>query len=258
MKKLLKDRKLSTKLYSILGLAIIVIIVSSALLMNTILTVSDDLKQQLYDDLYQPSSNLLNADRDLYQSDQALITSFLDEGNKEEYMSVYEENVQQVEEQMKNVEAILKNNTNLDQSVTEKHFASFNASFDRWKNISESIFQSTDRVMINSLLDNMREEFDLARNEIDLLQQELEATTTVTLEEIEQTTNIIFIFFIIVILIFIGLLFLLSFLLIKQITKPISQLVDVNEQIANGNLNIERLMMIEKMRSEAWLKVPIV
>ncbi|WP_058306090.1 methyl-accepting chemotaxis protein [Gracilibacillus massiliensis] len=241
MKRFIQNQKIATKLYAILGLAILVIVASTTLFIMTIVSTSDQLEQQLYDDLYQPTFNLLNADRDLYQADQSIITSFLEEGNQETYVADYQENVSQVEERMQVAEEILRENTHLDQTLVDEHFSNFYASFDRWKTMTESIFESSDTVMINSLLDNMRNEFEIARNEIDLLQQELDESTTTVLEEIEMTTYYTFVAFIIIMAIFIIVLFLMSFLLIRQITKPIGQLVEVNENVANGNLNMAHL-----------------
>ncbi|MGP4042134.1 methyl-accepting chemotaxis protein [Gracilibacillus sp. D59] len=241
MKKFFENQKLSTKLYAIVTLAVVVIVASSALFINTILSVSDNLEQQLYDDLYQPTFYLLNADRDLYQADQALVTSILNEASQEEQRATFEENVQQVEERMQVAEEILRNDDQIDQSFVDEHLENFHSGFNKWKDMTESVLQESDTTMLNNLLDNMRSEFDNTRNQIDLLQQEIDETSKEILEEIETTTHYIVIFSVVIMVIFIIILFVLSFFLIRQITKPISQLVDANEQVAGGNLDIDLL-----------------
>ncbi|QGH33366.1 HAMP domain-containing protein [Gracilibacillus salitolerans] len=241
MKRFFENQKISTKLYAIVTLAVLVIVASSALFINTILSVSDQLEQQLYDDLYEPTFYLLNADRDFYQADQALITAILNEESQEEYKAVFEENAQQVEERMQVAEEILRNDEQIDQSVVDEHLSKFHSGFDRWRDMTVSIFQVSDTAMLNSLLENMRAEFDDTRNEIDMLQQEVEKTSGQILEEIETTTHYIVIFSVLIMLIFIIILFVLSFVLIRQVTKPISKLVDANEQVADGILHIDSL-----------------
>ncbi|WP_208591550.1 methyl-accepting chemotaxis protein [Gracilibacillus suaedae] len=241
MKRLIANQKLSTKLYAIVTLAVLVIVASSALFINTILSVSDQLEQQLYDNLYEPTFYLLNADRDFYQADQALFTAILDEENQEEYIAVFEENAQQVEERMQVAEEILRNDEQIDQSVVDEHLSSFHRGFDSWREMTASIFHAEDTASLSSLIGNMRAEFDETRNEIDLLQQEVEQTSEEILKEIETTTHYIVIFSGVIMLIFILILFVLSFILIRQVTKPITELVDVNEQVADGNLQIDSL-----------------
>ncbi|UOQ84533.1 methyl-accepting chemotaxis protein [Gracilibacillus salinarum] len=239
MKKIIQNKRISTKLYAIISLAIAIYIISGAIFIALILSVTDGLEQQLYDRLYQPSSSLLNADRDMYQADQAFITSFVDTENSEEYQAVFTENVSQVEERLAATKRTLMDDPNVDKEMVESRFATFTSNFDGWKEQTTSIINSGE--VTSELLTSLRNEFDTARNELDLLQQELDKAAEESITAIDQIINYFWIIAVVVILIISAILFMLSFFLIRQITKPINQLVIANDQISVGNLNIERL-----------------
>ncbi|UOQ48889.1 methyl-accepting chemotaxis protein [Gracilibacillus caseinilyticus] len=237
MKKFIQNRKISTKLYAIVSLAIAIYIISGAIFIGLIVSVTNGLEQQLYDRLYQTSSALLNADRDMYQADQAFITSFVDTENSEEYKSIFAENVSQVEERLALTEEKLMVDPNVDKELAQNHFATFSDNFEAWKEEATTIMNSGE--VTNELLTNLRVEFDTARNKLDLLQQELDETAEKSITAIDQIIRYFWIIAVVVILLISAVLFMLSFFLIRQITKPINQLVIANDQISEGNLNIE-------------------
>ncbi|GAB2534696.1 methyl-accepting chemotaxis protein [Gracilibacillus alcaliphilus] len=233
MRQFIRNRKLSTKLYIVLSIAILVILASSFLFITTILTGSKELRQELYDHLYQSTYYLLNADRDLYQADQAIFTGFFADAG-----GAFQENIEQVEQRMQAAEEILIYSQNLDEAMVEESFANFYQAFNQWKSAAGSFSATIDDQNVGEMLIDMREQFETARNEIDFLQQEMENETVVIINRLEADTNNIIWTTAITVIVFILLLIILGAILIKQITKPLHQLVAVNQQVASGDLDV--------------------
>lgn len=156
MRQFIRNRKLSTKLYIVLSIAILVILSSSSLFITTILTGSKELRQELYDHLYQSTYYLLNADRDLYQADQAIFTGFFADAG-----GAFQENIEQVEQRMQAAEEILIHSQNLDEAMVEESFANFYQAFNQWKSAAGSFSATIDDQNVGEMLIDMRGQFEV-------------------------------------------------------------------------------------------------
>lgn len=244
MKKWLHSRKLGTKLYFILFLSVLVIVINSTILIQNSNRTSQDLEKELYDQLYYSTFYLLNADRDFYQAEQAFINIVNDEslsGDKAgEIKKDYEDNLAQVKERVSRAREILLSDEGIDHDQIESHFNSFFDQLSAWEKGTSQLLSVNTRVSA-SQIENTRSAFNAARDELDLIQQNLESSAISTVEAIHndnQTTMMITLIIIGLSIIFV---FSLGTLLIRHITKPVSKIVDIIQQISHGKLDVEQM-----------------
>ena len=152
-------------------------------------SINDQAKSTYYDKLYSINSSLINADRDFYQSVKGA-TSFYESSWKakkgyapqdshlDEYVSDYEENAKQVEENAANVFAIAKTDKDLwtgtkteDGQTFEQVAAEFDTAFADWKNSYNPTADEIDDVKYT----DFNEKFPIARDHLNTLQEITEA-----------------------------------------------------------------------------------
>ncbi|RCW62732.1 methyl-accepting chemotaxis protein [Saliterribacillus persicus] len=237
MAKWVRNRKLGTKLFIILGLAVIAIVVSNTFLMLSLQSTANNLEEELYDNLYKANAALLNADRDFYQADQAINMYVFSQGTDNADQATFEENILQVEERMQLAQDIMYADDYLNNETNRGYFEEFDSNYTEWKADAESLFnRDITSVPIEELI-AIRGEFEDTRNDIDLIQIALEENATNMIDEIHQENAQLILFSVIAMSVIIIILFLLSFFLIRQITKPVKELVTLNEQVASGDLS---------------------
>ncbi len=237
MAKWVRNRKLGTKLFIIVGLAVIAIVVSNTFLMLSLQSTANNLEEELYDNLYKANAALLNADRDFYQADQAINTYVFSQGTDDADQATFEENILQVEERMQLAQDIMYADAYLNNETNRGYFEEFDSHYTEWKADAESLFERDITTVPIEELRAIQGEFEDTRNDIDLIQIALEENATNMMDEIHEENAQLMIFSITAMSVIIILLFLLSFFLIRQITKPVKELVTLNEQVASGDLS---------------------
>ncbi|WP_313893461.1 HAMP domain-containing methyl-accepting chemotaxis protein [Psychrobacillus sp.] len=243
MKKL-NDWKIGTKLFGILGFMIIVIVVISGLLIQKINQTANEMKKELYTELYESSSYLLNADRDFYQAEQAIKDALINKSSANA-QAVFDDNIAQVRERMQSAQEILINDTGVNQGEIGGYFSEFFGMFDQWEKDAKVILMNSTEVSIPSL-NSLREDFETTRNEINSIQESIEISAVEMIDEINESIQTSIITIAIVIVVILVTMAVLGFFLIRSITKPISQLVHVNQLIAAGNLQFEPIQLNRK------------
>lgn len=239
----LNNMKLSTKLSGILILALLAIIINSSILVTNLKTTSQELEKALYDELYYSTYFLLNADRDFYQADQALMRFSVDHslsgGKKGDYTEVFQSNVSQVKERMEEAKRILLLDDGIDSSEIEPHFENFFEELSLWEKEVGVVLAGT--TFNQSKIENLGAEFDSIRNGIDLIQQNLEESAINKVQLINNKNQASLIISIGIIGLSILIVFVLGILLIRSIKNPITKLLHNFQLISNADLRVEQL-----------------
>ncbi|MGY4689139.1 methyl-accepting chemotaxis protein [Salibacterium sp. K-3] len=243
MKKWVNRINLGPKLYFILMTAVAGIVIVSGMLIYNMNQSAQQLERELYDELYQSTFYLLNADRDFYQADQAFLTALQSEDGREEAAAAYEENTAQVHERMEEARTILQSDTGISSQEVESRYNSFFESLAAWEEQTSSIMDQETMQAQPAEMEEIRTTFENARTEIDQLQQSLESAAVQTVDTIHADNDRMMFLSIGVIVVSIAAVFILGWLLIRHITKPVDQLVVMNEQLAEGNLNVNKMQM---------------
>lgn len=236
MKKF-NDWRISTKLFSILGLMTVLIILISGMLIQKVNSTAADLEKELYTELYQSSFYLLNADRDFYQTEQAVNDALLNNSTADLQAS-FDENISQVRERMMLAQEILAKDDGVNQEKISGHFATFFTMLDQWETDAQTILTSRSSASTASL-NSLREDFESSRDEIDSIQETLEQSAVQMIDEINDSIQTSMLITIISIIVSLIVLITIGFLLIRSITVPISKLVHANKLMAEGNLQFE-------------------
>lgn len=241
----ISNRKLGTKLYFILFLAVLAIGISNTILIYNLKMTSEQMEKEFYDELYYSTFYLLNADRDFYQAEQAFMTFQAQDGisaeKREELKEIYEENVQQVKDRMSQAMDILLADNGLNRGEMESYFNIFFEDLSKWENGATQFFTANNAQASESQIDSLREKFENTRHTIDLIQQNLETSAVKAVENIHKDNQVSIMTSLIVLGICILTIFVLGFLLIRNITKPVSNLVHIFQQVSDGNLQTEEI-----------------
>lgn len=242
MRNWINNKKISTKLYVILILAVVTIYISNASLIVILNLTTKDLEQKLYDEVYFSTFYLLNADRDFYQAEQAFMSIVTDEmlgaGGVEGFKNDYEENLAQVKERVtiaKNI--ILSSKSEFDGTAMETFFTDFFTHLEKWEQDTRQVM-AQDHSHVASQWAALRNDFEEARLIIDLIQEDIETSASDTIAKIQSNNTMITTVSSILMFVFMIVIFLLGFLLIRSMTRPIAHLVNVYHEAATGNLTV--------------------
>lgn len=248
--KWLNNRKLGTKLYLILITAVLGIIVVSGVFIYKLNGTAQQLEQQLYKELYQSSFYLLNADRDFYQAEQALANFVLEQSYSgqasEESKKDYEDNISQVKERMTSAKDIILSDEGIDRSEAVSHFNAFFKELSLWENRVNQVFSQGNIIAPASTLGSLQSEFNTIRENIDLIQQSLEGSALSTVESMKKDNQFAIISSIVVIVLLAVLLFGIGILFIRSIMVPIKKLVETNQKVAEGDLQVDLIDLHRK------------
>lgn len=243
MMKWLNNRKLGTKLYFILIAAVLGIVVNSGLFVYKLNETSHQLEKELYDELYQSSFFLLSADRDFYQADQALASFVLEKsfsgGATEGLQKAYEENISQVKERMASAKEIILSDDGIEASKIEPLFQTFFDDIAKWETRVNEAFSEKNILAPATTLKSLQSEFDSIRNNIDLIQQNLEESALIMVEGMKKENQMTIYGAIVIILVLAVILFTVGILFIRSIMQPIRKLVQTNQKVAEGDLQVE-------------------
>lgn len=243
--KWLNNRKLGTKLYLILIAAVAGIVVNSGVFVYQLNSTTKELEKQLYDNLYQSTYYLVSADRDFHQADQALANYLLEhklQGQaSEQFKQNYDENMSQVKERMNAAKEIMLADNGISKAEVEDQFNRFFEDFTSWETRVDQIFadRSTIASFTTMTLANLQGDFNSTRERIDVIQEELEASALKKLDSLGKENVIAILTAIAVIVVLTVLLFAVGILFIRSIMRPINQLVETNQKVAEGDLHVE-------------------
>lgn len=248
MMKWLNNRKLGTKLYLILIAAVLGIIVNSGVFVYELNSTAKQLKKELYDELFQSTFLLLNADRDFYQANQAL-SSYLAERSSsrqvsDEYRKSYEDNLSQVKERINSAKEIILADNAIDSSKVESQFNAFFDDLATWETKTNQLFQDTNASV--TALGSLNSEFNSTREKIDSIQQNLESSALSMVEAMDKENKLTINAGIIIIVILAVLLFTVGILFIRRVMNPIKKLVEINQRVAEGDLQEELIDLQRK------------
>lgn len=247
MRSWLNNRKVGSKLYFILILAVLTIWISNALLIYQLSVTSSDIERELYDELYFSTLYLLNADRDFYQADQAFTRLLMNHGlSADAATSVrkdYEENIGQVKERMTLAKQILLADDGLNSTKMEEYFNQFYDRFSAWEEETGQLLAQSHSQNTAVQANKLRDDFEATRQIIDLIQEDLEGSALQMIEAIHSKNKQLIITSTSVMFLAMFIIFLLGFLLIRSMTKPITKLVHTFQQVSNGNLQVEDMSL---------------
>lgn len=242
---MIKNLKVSKKLWIII-LPIMLILIALLIFFNyTANLIQNRLQKALYDELYQSSTTLLNADRDFYQASVAEQELFFDEENlseekKEELIATFKENVDQTKERVKQAIDNIAENKVIYNQVTEessgknmeKLYNDFQEDMKKWEDAYNIETKEGDRSLKSAA-------FEDARNELDLMTQVFQKYSESEVQKIHNTVGKTIIAIIVITSIIMVGIFLLSLLVVRYLAKSITQITENMDQLANNNLGFK-------------------
>jgi methyl-accepting chemotaxis protein len=242
---MMKNLNVSKKLWIII-LPIMLILISLLIFFDyTANVIQDKLQKALYDELYQSSTTLLSADRDFYQASIAEQELFFKEEQiskekKEELLAAIKENTDQTKERVKQaVENIVENKLLYNQMTEdtsgknlEQLYMDFQEDIKAWENAYNIETKEGDMSVKTAA-------FEDARSEIDLMTQIFEKYSEIEVRTIRNSVGKAVIVIIITATIIMVGIFLLSLLMVRYLSKSITQITENMDQLANNNLGFE-------------------
>lgn len=240
---MIKNLKVSQKLWLVLLPAIISLIALLGLFAYRSNNIQNQLQKTLYDEIYISTASLLNADRDYYQAtySEALIAlSSISDIDKQAELASYDENVTQTSDRVLESVNNIKENEYLYDGITDpdtgltvkEHYANFEKSFDTWKNAFDPATGEGDITAKN-------EAFDAARNEIDLMTQIYEAYALQISNDVAKSVQQSVLISVIIISILIVLIFIFAVSIVRYLTKSIQHVTSDMKLMANNDLSFQ-------------------
>jgi methyl-accepting chemotaxis protein len=178
---LFKNIPITVKMLLIIIPAIAALIFTGLYLSNTAKSINAESNELLYDTLYTASSELINADRDFYQAYVAEMNVYYDHENMDEdtlngEKDSFSENLQQVEDRVKNVVEIAKKHPDLysdfmhptENRSFEYIVSDFNAALAKYKSSWDIDTPEKGKFDVHT------EDFGTARDQINLLTEIIE------------------------------------------------------------------------------------
>ncbi|WP_195724501.1 methyl-accepting chemotaxis protein [Paenibacillus monticola] len=247
------NNSVRVKLLSVLLIPILALVVTSYLSLSLVKSSNHNLKRVLYDNGYQLTNYMINADRDMYQAYSA-VQLYLSTGDKLA-LDDYHTNVSQINERLGNAEGILnsyndprmldlksENGNNI-----QKNIADATAQFNEWVGIIDTQLLAPvgkSASVTNELL--RVDQFSEARENLD------SGTSIVEIfmdQEVKNSEHSISRSLTTVISISITLLllsFIMSYIYIGRISKAFKMIREVMEKLANGDLTAQPLKLRSK------------
>lgn len=214
------------------------------------------LKELLYEQAYQGSTNLIEADRDMYQARlsvvQMLSSTSVDKLNAEK--EFYSENIQQVTERVQVASELLQNDSTLNNMKHEtsgkslaQNVEEFKTNFDEWHSGIEAIVAQLDpsssasRTQSFATLLALNEKFDVARTNIDEMTQLINLHVDNSMASLDQRSEQVNVFSTIAIIVAILIIILFGTFIIRRMINTIKAIMQETERVANWDLTGEPL-----------------
>lgn len=242
---ILKNLKISKKLWLIVLPMTIALIAFLLFFVYTTETIGKESRKALYDEAFVNTALILNADRDFYQADVAekelvLSGDKLSAEKEKELIDSYNENAAQVEERISQAAENAKKNTELYSKFTdysagitfEQLYANFQSDFKTWK---EAYDINTGKGDIDSKIKS----FDSAREDINSMTELLESYANKQSEEIGRTVTFSAAVSSAVVAGIILIIFAFAIFIIRYLKKNILYATGISKRIADGDLSIE-------------------
>lgn len=239
----MKHWSIRTKLGLLFSMPIILLIV--IFIVNMLLSQQSftHLKTILYDEVYTAQTSLIEADRDLYQANLAIIHMFESTSNQaiDANKKDYEENIEQVTQRVQKARQLLEGTDAFTTLMHEQsgqtmaqNFDLFNENFTHWQS---QALQSTLAV------EEIDATFEMARSNLDEIEQLIDNTAQQSIESLQsdnQWKNIVMIAALVITLVIVVSI---GIIVIKRIVQIILMIMRETEQIASGNLAGEALQL---------------
>ena len=249
---LIKNRRVSVKLFLIIIPAIIAMVALTVFFSLKASQVGNESKKMLYDEIYVSTSTILNADRDYYQAliaerELVLGGSSLTQEMKDQLFVDYDENVAQVEERITEAMANISGNTELytvfkdaTSGLTLKDLETdFNDKFSQWKQAYDPKTGQGDIAKRIELFDAAREDINLMT---ELFDQYAEYKSAQAQEEVV-TSLIVAIIIIALIILFIVLF---AIVIINYLKKNITLVSGDMNKLAKNDLTFTPHELVSK------------
>lgn len=255
---LMKQISIRTKLGALLIIPVIILTIAFAISIMFSKDVRDELKLLIFDKVYSAQTNLIEADRDLYQANLAVIhivESDTAEDLKDNQAN-YEENIGQIAKRVQTSQQLLQDSVvyktlshEESGNTMEQNFVAFQENFQRWQTEMTTIIkkaETTDVAQRKELFAEIKEAdhtFATARNNLDELEQLIDTNakqSLVSLDAIYKQGNtwlLVGISIVIIIVVALG-----AFA-VRGIVRAIQVIMNETEKIAHGDLTGENIQL---------------
>ncbi len=205
---------------------------------------TNKLKSALYDEAYQGVGEILNADRDLYQSYIGFL--FLGTTQVNNPVEMVHENIAQVHDRVGRSKQIYDSNRSFFEGITSEdnqsifdYYNEFDVRFAEYVAIVEQTIQSGGTSA--AVLSNATGVFELAREQLNAIQDLVEIATVQTIDEQMAEKEAALSVSLIIMIAIAMLTFTLAALIVRSISQSLRQVVSRSERIAEGELAGEEL-----------------
>ena len=242
---MIKNLKVSKKLWLIVLPAMITLLLLLFLFITRSININNESKKTLYDEVFVSTALILNADRDYYQAsiaEQELYLSgdSIDPERKKELLSAYDENLTQAIDRINEAMSNLQGNTFLftnfpndtDNRTLEQLQAAFVSEFDTWKKAYDPATGTGDMAAKSAA-------FDTAREEINLMTELLEKYANYISDKTQQEVLSSIIISVIVIALVILFLLIISISIVRYLTGNIKNITADMNLLSDNHLDFE-------------------
>ncbi len=254
----MKKMKFGVKLILLVSLSLLIVIVTNVYSLIALRAQTNHLKTTLYNNTYQTSQLLIDADRDMYRARLAAqnAVSVTDPTAIEQNQQDFKDNISQAKGEGKQAEAILKKNQKLYSQYTnnkvktnvKENFAQFNKQLDLWEkeaqpyvnqaSINIQVDQRTRNINMMMLYDS---NFNGSRNDLSNIEDLIASNAMIQIKQVNQKVKSDMIVQTIIIFISFFLILFFGVILIREIQRSLRKLASMSTEVAEGNLAVEDL-----------------
>ncbi|XEC96377.1 methyl-accepting chemotaxis protein [Paenibacillus tarimensis] len=261
--KFLNNRKVGTKLVLLLIVPLLSLVLLTVISIRDMNMIKNGLVKSLFDQAYVGSSELLNADRDLYQALKGY-EEFLRAESKQKRESAleeYRENIPQVKERVAKAAEIFEANRADIENVRDEemgltvfeHIQQYEAEFDQWIAMTEDTVNEygnaasdAEKQILLQRADTADSHFDKTRKHIDIMQDFNETYANAEIAKGEALVNGLKLVFLIIVCAVVVIVALFGWYLIARLVSAIKNVAVATERVAKGDLRLEPLNVRSK------------
>ena len=243
---MLKFLSIKSKLGILVVIPVLAAIIVTMIGLIDVDKISNSLTKSLYDEGFKSISLVLNADRDLYQAQDAINGILLDNSKgvmdpakKIAYLDGFEENYVQTADRVKEAVDLLSENKETWSQIKDEetgmtifdHYATFEKDFSAWVELSQNVANTyTATTEWTTLFDSSREHMNVIGELIEVGAQE-------AIAENEATKSSMITMMVIIDAAVLLIVILLSILIIRAITGPLKKSVAMLQEMVKGKLS---------------------
>ncbi|GLC90417.1 methyl-accepting chemotaxis protein [Lysinibacillus piscis] len=254
----MKQISIRTKLGALLIIPVMILTIAFAISVMFSKDVRDELKQLIFDKVYSAQTNLIEADRDLYQANLAIIQMVESDTEKDLKASLadYKENVGQITDRVQTSQQLLQElevyktlGHEISGNTMEQNYIAFQENFERWQSGMTAIIkkaETMDATQRQELFTDIKEAdktFATARNNLDELEQLIDTNakqSLVALDDIYKQGNT---WLLVGISIVILLVVIIGIFVVRGIVRAIQAIMNETEKIAYGDLTGKNIQL---------------